>query len=651
MEKQKWGGWSVFWKAFRDASPVIFFFLFLFSVVYILFGMQYGMIVSVVTIFFQTCYKNNNHTFFSYLKLILVGSILIVLAYASSLNFLSCVFLNITVPFVLVFTQSSQYRPKGYFSYAMMFVFVSLIPPDSFQELGMFILVYWFCILFMMISLHTFFHLFFPRSVQKGSLSDLLYEMSNLMFLLVRPEKKTELEHRFQNLLHRFHQVSFQKNFFSVKTKNKQIHDMVNTLLQRFSYLLTDDEWREELDPEHVLLFGRMATFLREIASETDRESRRHQIKTAQMHLDQMIVPEGRVRIFCRSMLHILILILKTEGEETPDIRKIHRVSWRGLFQQVRTRFSPESFETRSALRLSAVMSISCVVSYLLPVTHSYWIPLNAFLLIQPSCEESSYRMMTRPVGTFIGCVIQFIVYPLLPGMAPQLVFALTMISLMYCAVPGTWYHPIFSTCYALTLAGMTMQETVAITLRLLFLAVAIGIVFLVNRFFFPIRKEALFRYNVRGLLRLNRSYWQVIRKELDQDMHLSVSSDILTYFHMIYGECTAYLEKNPNLPFSMGVRMLLLTLWHMFSELEQVHYLVRAGMIHPEEEMSFRHMTQEIEQNIYPVIHYKALSALKQKIHCREADVRYALNKYLYHVSLLGWYSRSIAWEHKKQK
>ena len=581
MEKQKWGWWSVFWKAFRDASPVIFFFLFLFSVVYILFGMQYGMIVSVVTIFFQTCYKNNNHTFFSYLKLILVGSILIVLAYASSLNFLSCVFLNITVPFVLVFTQSSQYRPKGYFSYAMMFVFVSLIPPDSFQELGMFILVYWFCILFMMISLHTFFHLFFPRSVQKGTLSDLLYEMSNLMFLLVRPEKKTELEHRFQNLLHRFHQVSFQKNFFSVKTKNKQIHDMVNTLLQRFSYLLTDDEWREELDPEHVLLFGRMATFLREIASETDRESRRHQIKTAQMHLDQMIVPEGRVRIFCRSMLHILILILKTEGEETPDIRKIHRVSWRGLFQQVRTRFSPESFETRSALRLSAV----------------------------------------------------------------------TMISLMYCAVPGTWYHPIFSTCYALTLAGMTMQETVAITLRLLFLAAAIGIVFLVNRFFFPIRKEALFRYNVRGLLRLNRSYWQVIRKELDQDMHLSVSSDILTYFHMIYGECTAYLEKNPNLPFSMGVRMLLLTLWHMFSELEQVHYLVRAGMIHPEEEMSFRHMTQEIEQNIYPAIHYKALSALKQKIHCREADVKYALNKYLYHVSLLGWYSRSIAWEHKKQK
>ena len=573
MEKQKWGWWSVFWKAFRDASPVIFFFLFLFSVVYILFGMQYGMIVSVVTIFFQTCYKNNNHTFFSYLKLILVGSILIVLAYASSLNFLSCVFLNITVPFVLVFTQSSQYRPKGYFSYAMMFVFVSLIPPDSFQELGMFILVYWFCILFMMISLHTFFHLFFPRSVQKGTLSDLLYEMSNLMFLLVRPEKKTELEHRFQNLLHRFHQVSFQKNFFSVKTK-------IN-----------------------------------------------------------------------RSMLHILILILKTEGEETPDIRKIHRVSWRGLFQQVRTRFSPESFETRSALRLSAVMSISCVVSYLLPVTHSYWIPLNAFLLIQPSCEESSYRMMTRPVGTFIGCVIQFIVYPLLPGMAPQLVFALTMISLMYCAVPGTWYHPIFSTCYALTLAGMTMQETVAITLRLLFLAAAIGIVFLVNRFFFPIRKEALFRYNVRGLLRLNRSYWQVIRKELDQDMHLSVSSDILTYFHMIYGECTAYLEKNPNLPFSMGVRMLLLTLWHMFSELEQVHYLVRAGMIHPEEEMSFRHMTQEIEQNIYPAIHYKALSALKQKIHCREADVRYALNKYLYHVSLLGWYSRSIAWEHKKQK
>ena len=159
----------------------------------------------------------------------------------------------------------------------------------------------------------------------------------------------------------------------------------------------------------------------------------------------------------------------------------------------MRTRFSLESFETRVAMRVSAVMTISCIISYVLPVTHSYWIPLNAFLLIQPSCEESSYRMKTRPIGTLIGCCIEFLVHPFLPGVAGQLIFALVMISLMYCSTPGTWYHPIFSTCYALTLAGMTMNETTAITLRILFLMCAVLVVFVVNRFFFPVRREALF--------------------------------------------------------------------------------------------------------------------------------------------------------------
>ena len=69
--------------------------------------------------------------------------------------------------------------------------------------------------------------------------------------------------------------------------------------------------------------------------------------------------------------------------------------------------------------------------------------------------------------------------------------FALIMISLMYCSVPGTWYHPAFHTCYTLTLALMTLGETTAITLRLLYLADGarfnpdnVGVRFLFNRYY-----------------------------------------------------------------------------------------------------------------------------------------------------------------------
>ena len=56
-------------------------------------------------------------------------------------------------------------------------------------------------------------------------------------------------------------------------------------------------------------------------------------------------------------------------------------------------------------------------------------------------------------IGTIIGCCVEYLVYPLLPGIGWKLLFAVAMLCLMYCATPGTWNHPIFSTCYALTLA------------------------------------------------------------------------------------------------------------------------------------------------------------------------------------------------------
>ena len=632
-----------FRKSFRATLPVIVFFLTAFLTVYFLFGIHYAMLVSVITVFFKTRYKKNDNTLVRYVRLLLVGSLLVVLSYVSSWNIWTCVALNLTVPFVLVFTQSTQFKPKGYFSYAMLFVFLSLRPPGDLPGLFHELIVFWYCVFLLAVFIGGYYHFFASASARKMTIEYIFREISEMLFLLLQPERQRELEQRFQNLLHDFHQISYHQDFFSVRTRENQIYDMAETLIQRFSYLITDDEWRGEMDEEGILLLGRLATFLKELTMEKDAVSVERQIETAQMHLNHMVISEGRIRIFCRSMLHILILILKTKSGQEKARTKIRRVNWREIRQQIRTRFSLESFETRVAMRVSAVMTISCVVSYILPVTHSYWIPLNAFLLIQPSCEESSYRMKTRPIGTFIGCVLQFFIYPLLPGLIPQLVFALVMISLMYCSTPGTWYHPIFSTCYALTLAGMTMQEEMAITLRFVFILAAVCVVFTVNRFFFPIRKDALFRYNLRGMLRLNSGYWKVIRKGLRQGVDLSVSGEILTYFHMIYEECMGYLRKHPQMPSYEGVRIVLLTCWHMFSELEQMYYLVSTGAVKEEELEQMDGLIAGICKELYPKFDGQQLAALRQKVDYQEPEVNYVLKKYLSRAALLYRYRTCI--------
>ena len=67
------------------------------------------------------------------------------------------------------------------------------------------------------------------------------------------------------------------------------------------------------------------------------------------------------------------------------------------------------------------------------------------------------------------------------------------MLSLMYCATSGTWNQPIFSTCYALTLASMTIEETLAIELGMVYLLAAVGIVFFGNCICISYEKESPF--------------------------------------------------------------------------------------------------------------------------------------------------------------
>lgn len=54
--------------------------------------------------------------------------IVCVASYAASLNLILCFFLNLLVPFFLVFLLTDKFNPKAYFLYGMEFVFLQLRP-------------------------------------------------------------------------------------------------------------------------------------------------------------------------------------------------------------------------------------------------------------------------------------------------------------------------------------------------------------------------------------------------------------------------------------------------------------------------------------------------------------------------------------------
>ena len=99
---------------------------------------------STTTLFQIRRQRNNTGTY--YIKLLFITLLLGMLAYLASRNAVLCVLLNFTVPFALVFFQSDQFAPKGYFGYAMTFVFLELRPPTP-EEFPVQMLCLLFCTL------------------------------------------------------------------------------------------------------------------------------------------------------------------------------------------------------------------------------------------------------------------------------------------------------------------------------------------------------------------------------------------------------------------------------------------------------------------------------------------------------------------------
>ena len=297
--KATWIGYGKrFLQALRGAAPVILFFLTGFASVYALFGMQYVCVVSVVTVFFQMRHKKNDKTPRRYLRLLVTGTFLMICAYVSTLSLASCLLLNLLIPFVLVFTQSSQFNPKGYFSYAMIFVFLSLMPPDHLGELAVEIVVFFFCVGFLAVSIRLYTRLFSPPASVPFTLEKGLSALADMVWLLPDEERRPELEQRFSKLEQEFYRQSYHQNFFRRQNPENGRQDMFSTMMQRFSYLLTDNSWRNELQEDQIRTLRETAALMEETAKRLEFLSHKELTETCQKALKRMTIEEGRIRIF-----------------------------------------------------------------------------------------------------------------------------------------------------------------------------------------------------------------------------------------------------------------------------------------------------------------------------------------------------------------
>ena len=274
-------------------------------------------------------------------------------------------------------------------------------------------------------------------------LARLLERLARLLERLAREGDDAAARKELYDAAQTFHLMGHnRRRMFRLPDRERRYYHLFALLFQRASYLVTDEAaWLEaRQNPAFPQVMDTLSRLIRRLQETRDPAGLEELAGEVQELLDRSELPQGRLRIFYRSVLHMLLLLCR---EPLSATRPPYRLpSRRELWMGLRQRLSPESFEFRFALRLAVVLSVSCTVSFLWDFEHTYWFPLHAFLLLQPSYEESAHRMVTRPVGTAIGCLLVHLVYPYLPGLPGVFVFSLAMIALMYCCTPGTWVHP-----------------------------------------------------------------------------------------------------------------------------------------------------------------------------------------------------------------
>lgn len=578
----------LFWKKFWAASPVICFFLCLFFAVLKFIGTKYIMIVSLITVLFKVNYRKRN-SLRSLLGISAAQTLLTILAYMATLNFPLSMVLNLTVPFALIFRESSQFNQLGYFSGLMTFTFLQLIPMNFsgfLVQLGAM-----FCGLCVFVIMVLIFQIRFPKisgyqAHQKG--------LRLIAYWLKKQAKEKEntgkeaagnRNEETEKLLEEFHQVE-QKLYFEanqkrekgqITTRDGRICYIFALILQRALYFIRDREGRLKLENEKMRTYVQQTGDFLEIAGNSEfweQETRARLMNSGKDLLERIKAEEGEVYGSLQNLIRPLLIVFlqfddQNQKEQQWTLKKEHK-----LFEKIKNVFLLDSFETRFALRMSIVLMVGFAYTRLSQADHAYWFPMNAFLLLRPMYEDSTYRIKTRFIGTAAGCIVVSVLLPFLHSANEHFLLAAAMVVGMYTATPGTRAHGVFVTCFALSMSSLYMESTLAIELRMLYVVAAVLLVLVVNRFFFPTSWGQQFRYDFEMIFHMQHMYLRTLERSLAGRLDYGIICDAQIQYHMLHEQILEYLKK-----FSMDeseyYQQILDTTWKMMAEMEQILFLV----------------------------------------------------------------------------
>lgn len=553
-----------------QSLPVILFFLILFYLIFILFGLPYIILATIVAIQFQI-HSKKNHPISKIISFILTQFVIQILAFLATRNIYNSIILNLIVPFWLIFTRSSQFNPTGYFSELMAFTFLQLMPVSNenfhiqieAMALGMFLFF------IAMIWYNKKFHKHNPIIQIKKQSFSLLNEAYQKQ--KNGNDIKQELQDLYQ-LQQAFYEEASNKRKASYIVSNEgKISYLYALLIQRTIYLLShlslsEEEHEDELQHLFSLLKkasncenSHISALINEVHAITKEENNKTD------WIDDSI----------DSILSVLELILRNSlDHNTKTLDKKWKIPLSIRIKQLfHYRIRLDAFELRFAFRMSIILIIGMAFNLCTNMEHGFWFVMNSFLLTQPMYEDSIQRMKTRFIGTICGSLLMVLLQSLLHGIPAHMALATILTFGAFSIKPGTSLHSFFVTGFSLTITSLALNIYIAAQLRILYVIVSIIFVLIVNKVIFPTSHQTQLKYNEQLIFHMHHVYLRILYRCLSSEADYWLLCDARIRFHLVYEQMNKEIDKSPDTA-AIDKEILHIS-YQMFSELEQLLFMI----------------------------------------------------------------------------
>ena len=594
------------------ALPIIAVSVFLLLSIWAIFGTKHLILPAFLTLFFRTKHTKDIHLG-DLLRHDAMMLLVCLLAFLATRHLVLCIGLNLVVPFLLGAFLSSKFNPKAYFVYGMAFVFLQLSPISAdLLPMRLLALTYGLVVVNVALMLSAWWR---RRKPQDSLIRRGLKNLSLQLEKLADGQDISQERAALLQLMPRMSQVIYDSRRYSYLANGfGKLHYLFLLMFQRFHYF-TDmlAQQNEPLSPEDRIYFRDLSTLFWQASLAMNLQN------------NQLLLQ--RLEDLCNHPLHStqardampgLLAPLRLALMEMQDL-SLHKLEkeWRVPKEEAASSkkhlFNLDLFQIRFALRLSVVLCISFTFTYVSGLNHAYWYPMSAFLMLMPYAEESILKINNRIIGTAAGVLISFALMNWMTTTPERIALLVVVTCLMYYAPITSWTMPMYSTCYAMALATLSLDITQAILFRMVYVGLAAATTLLANRFLLPNTAKSEFRKSVQSLFEMDHRMVQELRKACTNQGDRNVLRDLVVQSHLLSQEIENYMKGHMSQEEQDFFRQMLPTNRRLVSEIEQLnaHLLYRRDIAEPADNQ----ILQEVFSNLEDAIRRVRMSYLRKDL------------------------------------